>query len=149
MIAKKLIALAALFAMAAAGPAPGATDIAAAGQGNATISIAGTTCSAPMALTLNVRSNTAVVTEAWGPGGAQLPCGFMPLFGQYAAHTVPHPPVKQCVDGAGISTGTGYTLSQSGQTYTVQGTYRLCNNRNVVEKLVVQVQPARLVYSHT
>lgn len=142
-----VIAVAALFA-----PAPGAaaTDVAAVAQGNGTMKYGGATCVAPLAVSINVRSNTAVVTENWGPGGPGVEaCALTTLFNQYAVDTTPMPPVQQCIQGAGISTGPSFTLSQSGQTYTIQGGYRTCNGKTITDKIVVTVQATRLIYGHT
>ncbi|HVL91402.1 MAG TPA: hypothetical protein VM841_14320 [Actinomycetota bacterium] len=148
---KRLLLALAAVALLVPAAAPAATDVAAVGQGNGTIKVNNLTCAAPLAVTLNVRSNVGVVTENWGPGNPSplLDCIFMPVFGQYEADNTPVPPVQQCVQGAGLSTGMPYVLSQSGSTYTFTGSTRLCNGKQVLDRVSITVQTTRLVYSHT
>ncbi|HEX9697375.1 MAG TPA: hypothetical protein VGB64_13810 [Actinomycetota bacterium] len=145
---KLFIALA--IAVFGAGSAGAATDVAAAAQGTGTLKYSTVTCTAPLAVTFNVRSNQAAVTETWGSGNPGVEaCAIGMLTFQYEADTTPYPPVQQCLPGISISTGAPFTLNQSGSTYTLQSTYRLCNGKQVVDRIVVTVQPARLVYAHT
>lgn len=133
-----------------AGPAGAATDVAAAGQGTGTLKHDGVTCTGPLAVSINVRSNQAVVTETWGPGNPGIEaCTAGALFYQYEADTVALPPVQQCLQGISITTGNPFTLSQVGQVYTLQSSYRLCSGVQVVDKVVVTVQATRIVYKHT
>ncbi|HVL91400.1 MAG TPA: hypothetical protein VM841_14310 [Actinomycetota bacterium] len=147
---KKLLAAVAVAAMLAPGSAGAATDVAAVGQGNGTITRTNGTCSAPLALTFNVRSNVAAVTESWGPGGPNTEsCALATILRLYPTTTAPVPAVQQCLPGISIHSGGAWTLSQSGQTYTMQRTYRLCNGKQIFDKIVVTVQATRLVYSNT
>lgn len=147
---RKLLLALAVAAMFAPATGHAATDVAAAAQGTGTMKFTGTTCTAPLAVSFNVRSNNAIVTENWGPGGPGIEaCALSTLFNQYSAETSPVPTAQQCLPGVGISTGAPLTLSQSGQTYTMQRSYRTCSGKNIVDKIVVTVQPSRLVYSHT
>lgn len=133
-----------------AGPAGAATDVAAAGQGTGTLKHDGVTCTGPLAVSINVRSNQAVVTETWGPGNPGIEaCTAGSLFYQYEADTAPYPPVQQCLPGFSFTTGNPYTLSQIGQVYTLQSSFRLCSGAQVVDKIVVTVQATRIVYKHT
>lgn len=142
-----VLSITAAFASASAGAA---TDVAAVAQGTGTLKYAGVTCTAPLAVTFNVRSNQAVVTENWGSGSPGIEaCGIGTLQFQYATDTLPWPALQHCAQGASISTGAPFTLSQSGQVYTMQSTYRRCNGKQVLDKIVVTVQPGRLVYAHT
>lgn len=133
------------------GAAGAATDVAAAGQGNGTLKYRGVTCAAPLAVSINVRSNQAAVTETWGPGtpGVEA-CAVGTLQFQHEADTTPFPPIQQCLPGGlALTTPNPYVLTQSGTTYTLQSSFRLCSGKQVIDKVSVTVQPTRLVFTHT
>lgn len=147
---KRLFVALSITAALASATAGAATDVAAVAHGTGLLKHSGVTCTAPLAVTLNVRSNQAVVTENWGSGSPGLEaCGIGALQFQYQADTIPWPSTRQCSELLAVSTGAPFTLAQTGQTYTLQSTYTRCNGKQVVDKVVVTVQPARLLYSHT
>lgn len=147
---KRFLLLIALMVLSVTGHAGAATDVAAAGHGTGTLKHDGVTCTGPLAVSINVRANHAVVTENWGPGNPGIEaCTAGSLFYQYEADTAPYPPVQQCMPNFAITTGNAYTLTQVGQVYTLQASYRLCSGKQAVDRIVVTVKPTQIIYKHT
>lgn len=150
---KRLLACIAIASLAA-GSSPAATDTHAAAQGNGRLVYADgsstVTCVAPLAVSLAVRANLAVVTESWGPGSPGTETCAVPTIGfQYFA-TNAYPGVRQCIPGASNVTMAvfDYRLSQVDSTYTLRSTGTTCSGRRLADTISVTVRPASLAYSH-
>lgn len=143
------------FVAAAAFGMPGAhaaTDTYSVAHGTGQLAFYGTpasNCTGQATVTFAVQQNQAWFTESWGSTAADAGACGVQMFGALGGGTNAHPTIQQCIPGVGGVAIPGYTLSQSGTTYTLQSTLQYCNGTRVVDKIVVTVRATNITFTHT
>jgi hypothetical protein len=148
---RSILVVLAVFAALSGSSARAATDTHLVAQGNGTLAYGSpaVTCTGPAAVSFVVQSNEALYTESWGAGSPGVEACAVGAMTFFALDTNAMPTVQQCVQPYGGIIIPGYILSQTGTTYTLQSTFRLCNGTNTVDKIVIVVRTANITFTHT